>query len=243
MPADAHERPTSSCGGGASMTTAVPPGPSAGNICGTRRRPPAAARPASPQPARRTKSARSLSLSETPKRSSPCSSARRPSPSMESVTVSRSRGRSAAQPLRPFDERNTIGARLFPPQFEDLLGRLQAVKIEMPEDAGRRLVDLDQREGRAGHDQCRDRPRRRAGWRARASFFRRRGRPAGRRHRAAAGAWRGRPPAAPWRPRQAGKRRKSAPVLRCRLFNTLPRSTRCSVRASCGSISSGRGRP
>ncbi len=47
------------------------------------------------------------------------------------------------------------GACLLPAQLEDLFRRLEAVEIEVPVGALRRLVDLDQGEGRAGHDQRR----------------------------------------------------------------------------------------
>src|SRR5216683_5580908 len=146
---------TSSCGGGASMTTAVPPGRISRKYLRNEASPASKRSAASPQPARRTKSARSLSRSEAGKAGF---SLQIGAPSVafngkcyrEPVP-----GQECRQPLRPFDERDTIGTRLLPAQFEHLLGCLQAVKIEMPVHTGRRLVDLGQGEGGAGHDQRR----------------------------------------------------------------------------------------
>src|SRR5262249_24333613 len=64
-------------------------------------------------------------------------------------------GQQGAQPPRPFDQNDALGQRFLPAQFIDLFGRFEAIEVEVPVGAARRLVDLDQGEGRTGHDQVR----------------------------------------------------------------------------------------
>src|SRR5262245_8409351 len=144
---------TSSCGGGASMTTAEARGRVRRKYRRNEASPASRRSPASPQPARRMKSARSLSLSEVAKPSIPLQIG---APAV-ALHGKRHRkpvvGQQHAQPLGPFDQGNTVGARLFPAQFEDLLRRLQAIEVEVPERPAPCVVDLDQREGGAWYDQ------------------------------------------------------------------------------------------
>src|SRR5215831_4994106 len=146
---------TSSWGGGASMTTARPV-----RLCRRKYRrneaSPASNRSsASPQPAPQTKSARCLRRSEPAK---PLISLQVGLPACAFDGKAHREpflGQQAAEALGPFDQGDTLGPRFLPAQLEDLLGRLQAVEVKMPEDAARRIVDFDQGEGRAWHDQRR----------------------------------------------------------------------------------------
>src|SRR5262245_644707 len=144
---------TSSCGAGASMTTTEARGRVSRKYLRNEASPASSRSPASPQPARRTKSPRNLSLSEIAK---PCIPLQLGAPA---VALDGKRhhkpvgGQQSSQPLRPFDQRNTVSACLFPAQFEDLLRALQAIEVEVPKRTAPHLVDLDQREGGAGHDQ------------------------------------------------------------------------------------------
>ena len=56
-----------------------------------------------------------------------------------------------ACPVRPFDQRGTLGQRLLEADVADLFGSAQPVKIEMMHGQARRLVALHQREGGARH--------------------------------------------------------------------------------------------
>src|SRR6266481_7697633 len=146
---------TSSCGGGASMTTAEPSGRLSRKYLRNEASPASSRSPASPQPARRTKSARSRSRSEAAKAGFSLQIGA-PAVAFHGQRYREPLARQQrAEPFRPFDKCRAVGARLFPAQFEHLLRLLQAVEVEMPEDAHRRVVDLDQGEGRAGHDQRR----------------------------------------------------------------------------------------
>src|SRR5690242_16387901 len=61
------------------------------------------------------------------------------------------RGERRAEPFRPFEENDAVDEGLLEAELEDLLGALQPVEVEMPDDAARRLIGLDEREGRARH--------------------------------------------------------------------------------------------
>jgi len=57
-----------------------------------------------------------------------------------------------AKPLRPFDEGNALREGFFDPELMCILWLFHPVEIEMPYRRSRkRLVNLDQCEGRAGH--------------------------------------------------------------------------------------------
>src|SRR3984893_12580531 len=112
---------TSSCGGGAPMTAAEPRARLSRKYLRNEASPASSRSPASPQPARRTKSARSRSRSEAAKAGFslpigapgvPFHGQRRREPRG---------GQQRPQPFRPFAQRRAIGARLLPAQFEHLL--------------------------------------------------------------------------------------------------------------------------
>src|SRR5258708_5628804 len=136
---------TSSCGGGASMTTVVPVARVRRKYLRNEASPASRLSRPSAQPARATESARSLLRSDIEQ----CAAA---------VTVrlqdhTEMLGQEIAKTFRPFDQHDALGQRFFPAQLEDLLRRLQAIEVEMPIGAARRFIDLDQGEGGAGHDQ------------------------------------------------------------------------------------------
>ena len=230
---------TSSCGGGASMTTAEPRGRVEPEVLAergvARQQPLAGIAPAGA--ARRNRRA-ACRVQTSPKRASPCRSARRPSPSMASVTDEPLVGSSAPSRSAHSTSATPSARASSQPSSKTCSGVLEAVEVEMPEDAARRVVDLDQGEGRAGHDQrriARGGAQDGAGQRGLADAE-----PALQGHDVArpAGARRARRPAARWRLRRAGTKKKSAPVLPMPTFNTCQTALR-----ACGSISSGRGRP
>src|SRR5690349_18417351 len=145
---------TSSWGGGASMTTAEARGRLRRKYLRNEASPASSLSPALPQPARRTKSARSLSRSEGAKAGvsfevGAASLAGNGQRDGEAIG-----GQQGAQPVCPFHQGDAVGARFLPAQLVDLLGFLEAIEVEVPEDAARRVVDLGQGEGRAGHDQA-----------------------------------------------------------------------------------------
>src|SRR5471030_20797 len=143
---------TGSCAAGESMTTAVLDARVRRKYFRNEASPASRRSSASRQPESATKSARIWARSGT----EPLLAVDRGEPTF---TVDRKRhdqavlGQEPTQPLRPFHERDAVGAGLLPAELEDLVGRFEAIEIEMPEGALRRVVDLDQRESRAGHDQ------------------------------------------------------------------------------------------
>src|SRR5215475_6469579 len=146
---------TSSRGGGASMTTARPVRPCRRKYRRNEASPASNRSSASPQPEPRTKSARCLPRSEPAK---PLISlqVRMPSRAFDDKPHREPFfGQQVAEALGPFDQGDALGPRFLPAQLEDLLGRLQPVEVKMPEGAARRIVDFDQGEGRAWHDQRR----------------------------------------------------------------------------------------
>src|SRR6202167_1780724 len=55
-----------------------------------------------------------------------------------------------AETLRPFDQADAFGQRLLQPELAQLIGRFDAIEIEMPDRyGGISIVDLDQHEGGA----------------------------------------------------------------------------------------------
>src|SRR5690242_17685924 len=136
---------TGSCAAGESMTTAAPPARVRRKYFRNEASPASRLSRASAQPARATKSARSLARSDIEERA--------PSITIHFQGDAEMLGQQPPQPLRPFDQHDALGQGIFPAELVDLFGRLQAIEIEMPKGAALSLIDLEQGEGRAGHDQ------------------------------------------------------------------------------------------
>ena len=147
---------TSSCGGGASMTTKRPGGPSfrsGADSGGTRRRPAMRPRARRPGPARRPEEAgercrealqaigeRSRRATRPPRRRGQPSSTRREhgnSPSARRMSRRLVR-QQRAEPVRPFDQRDHDAQRLLDAELPRFLGPPQPVEIEMPHRASGR---------------------------------------------------------------------------------------------------------
>src|SRR5258708_29063037 len=127
------------------MTTAVPLARVRGKYFRNEASPANRLSRASAQPARATKSARNLARSDIEQRAAAIA--------VHLHGDAEMLGQEIAKPLWPFDQHDALGQGVFPAQLEDLLGRLETIEVEVPKGALRRLVNLDQGEGRAGHDQ------------------------------------------------------------------------------------------